>query len=524
MQTTVQHALADQRKSQPLPGKPPSAPAPKVESASRPPAGRRIVPRLVAVLILIALAGLGGYFLGGLGLSAQKDQTPKDKNPPPMLGVSLVKDKLHTLEVPEDVRTTLGSRKGNRDLIAVAQVPATMRPLQLIGSTLLDPTRLARIRTRFPSARVVEIGQVHDFSPKTGQSIFRELQTGDHVRKGEVLGVFYSVDVGCKKNDLLDALVQLELDQQILDNAEKHRQSVPEVFMLTQIRAVQGDHNAINRAMNNLEAWDIPQDEIDALREEARKICADKKAWSKTREGRWVKGEKPGKTDSNRENENPWGRVTLRAPFDGVIVERNLHVDEMVVDNTVNLFQIADVNRLLVIADAPEDDLPTLEALERKDRRWTVRTIGSNAPTVLSGTIDEIGYLIDPNQHTAVIKGYVENPGERLRAGQTITATICIPPPSGVVEIPNDALVDDGKQSLVFVQTDAAKHQYTMRRVQVTQSLRTKGVCTQHADPQGRAIDRPGGGGRLAAQRAPSTGPAPPPLGSGRTQSGTAQS
>ena len=48
--------------------------------------------------------------------------------------------------------------------------------------------------------------------------------------------------------------------------------------------------------------------------------------------------------------------MTLRAPFDGVVVERNLHVDEMVVDNTVNLFQIADVSRLLVIANCPEDD------------------------------------------------------------------------------------------------------------------------------------------------------------------------
>ena len=43
-----------------------------------------------------------------------------------------------------------------------------------------------------------------------------------------------------------------------------------------------------------------------------------------------------------------------------------------------------------------------------------------------------------------------------------------IPPPDGVVEIPVDALVEDGRQSLVFVQPDAAKHQFTMRRVQVT--------------------------------------------------------
>ena len=76
--------------------------------------------------------------------------------------------------------------------------------------------------------------------------------------------------------------------------------------------------------------------------------------------------------------------------------------------------------------------------------------------------------MIDPNQHTAVIKGYVENPGKRIRAGQYVTATVNIPPPDDVVEIPADALVEDGRQSLVFVQPDAAKHEFTMRRVQVT--------------------------------------------------------
>ena len=240
-----------------------------------------------------------------------------------------------------------------------------MRPLVLPGSTALDPTRLARIRARFAPARVVQIGQVWDYSPKTGQTEFRELRQGDSVSKGDVLGIFYSVDVGSKKNDLLDALVQLELDQKILDEAEKHAEAVPQVFLLTYVRAVQGDRNAINRALNNLKLWDIPQDEIDALHAEAKKIGADKDAWFKTPEGRWVKGEKQaaaGKADpgKEKETEDPWGRVTLRAPFDGVIVERNVHKDEMVVDNTVNLFQIADVNRLLVIANCPEDLLPTL--------------------------------------------------------------------------------------------------------------------------------------------------------------------
>ena len=132
--------------------------------------------------------------------------------------------------------------------------------------------------------------------------------------------------------------------------------------------------------------------------------------------------------------------MTLRAPLDGIIVERNVHKDEMVVDNTVNLFQIADVSRLLVVASCPEDSLPLLESLSTNERKWTVRTVGAGSAGGLTGTIDEIGYVIDPNQHTAVIKGYVENPGKHIRGGQYVTATVNIPPPDDVVEIPTDAL------------------------------------------------------------------------------------
>jgi cobalt-zinc-cadmium efflux system membrane fusion protein len=435
---------------------------------------RAVVAILLTVVLVPPAAGFYSYFSGvPLHLLA----STKDKEEQETLAssarssVTLVSGQTHTVEVPEDVCASLGIRKGDRDSVAVARVPTMMRPLVLPGSTTLDPTRLARIRARFAPARVVQIAQVWGQSLKNGHTEYRELRQGDHVAKGDLLGVFYSVDVGSKKNDLLDALVQLELDQKILDEARKHAEAVPGVFLITYERAVQGDRNAINRALNNLKLWDISQDEIDALHAESKKISADKNAWFKTPEGRWVKGEKEsksGKVEPDKEKEDPWGRVTLRAPFDGVIVERNLHVDEMVVDNTVNLFQIADVNRLLVVASCPEDELPTLEALGHGERRWSVRTVGAASATGLSGSIDEIGYVIDPNQHTAVIKGYVDNPGERIRAGQFVTATVNIPPPGNVVEIPTDALVEDGKQSLVFIQPDAGVHRFTMRRVQVT--------------------------------------------------------
>ncbi|MHB1425970.1 MAG: efflux RND transporter periplasmic adaptor subunit [Gemmataceae bacterium] len=428
---------------------------------------------IAAVVLVIFLGFILGVRIPGMSAFAHAEDKDFKIEPPPRLGVELVKDQPHTLQVPEEVRAALGIRKGGKDRIEVVKVPTTTRPLNLYGSTALDNTHLARIRARFAPCEVRKIGEKIDSGKRTetGETAYRELRPGDEVKKGDVLGVFFSVDVGSKKNDLLDALVQYLLDQRIYDNMTKYSSSIPQIQLDTQWSKVQSDRNAINRALHNLEVWNIPQDEIDALHAEAKKLSADKDAWFKTPEGRWVKGEKQGthgQVDVDKENENPWARVTLRAPFDGIIVERNLAVHEIVVDNTVNLFQIAQVNRLQVIAHAPEDELPTLNALTPEQRVWSVRTVGPVPISGLKGPIDEIGYLIDPNQHTAVIKGYIDNLHKQIRAGQFVSCTIQLPPPRDVVEVPIDAVVEDGKYCVVFVQPDPVKPYFTMRRVQLT--------------------------------------------------------
>ncbi len=166
-------------------------------------------------------------------------------------------------------------------------------------------------------------------------------------------------------------------------------------------------------------------------------------------------------------------RVELKAPFDATIVERNVALHEIVVDGTTNLFVLAQVDRIAVIANAPEDDLPLLQQLSFKQRHWSIKTVGAPTDKEFVGPIDEIGYLIDPNQHTAVVKGYINNIKDqdgswRLRAGQFVSVTVHLDPPKGVVEIPMNAVVDDGKQCVVFVQPDASRPEYVLRRVLVT--------------------------------------------------------
>lgn len=427
-------------------------PAPKPENPMGLKQTSRLKPAAVIGIAALGVIGLVAVIVGGVPwLSASHAEPAAPKQP--LVGLELVSGRPHTLAIPDEVRKALGIRKGQTEMVAIAKAPTQTQTMVLPGSTALDPTRLWRIRARFAPARVVEIGPAVDeaASLAAGKTIHRELRSGDRVAKGDRLGVFYSVDVGNKKNDLVDALCQLKLDQEILERSEAAflKGAIPEVFLLNARRNVEGDKNAIVRAVNTLRTWDIPEKDIDAMYKEAEAIIKNK-----------------GKRD--KEKEKDWPRVELVAPEDGTIVERNVAQHEMVVDNTTNLFQIAKVDRLLVLTSAPEDDLPTLQALDTPQRKWNVRTVGAAPNKGIDGTIDEIGYLIDPNQHTAVIKGHIDNPGGRIRAGQFVSATVQIPPPSGVVEVPIDAVAEDGQMCVVFVQTDPAKHEYTMRRVQLT--------------------------------------------------------
>jgi membrane fusion protein, heavy metal efflux system len=405
----------------------------------------------LGALVLVALAVLP-LVRGGWPWSEKPPLEEKaDAGNKSTLGVALVPGMAHTLFVPDEVRDALGIRKGTSDKLAVAQRPTNTRPLVMPGSTMLDPSRIMRIRARFApspsSAEVVQIAKVPESRAQSpeGVTVFREIRSGDRVSKGDLLAVFHSVDVGNKKNDLVEAIYQLKLDEEILKRAEQSAAAVPEVFLLNARRSVQGDINAINRAVNTLETWGIPEENIQAVRDEAEKV--------KKRQGK-----------HDKSKEALWARVEIKAPDDGVIIERNVSLHEIVVDNTTNLFQIAKVDRLAVVAYVPEDDLPALEALPTSERRWTVRTVGS-AP--VKGFFNDISYIIDPSQHTAVVKGYIDNPHEALRAGQFISATVALPPPPDVVEVPTDAVVDDGQQCIVFVVADPVKHYYTMRRVEL---------------------------------------------------------
>jgi membrane fusion protein, heavy metal efflux system len=116
--------------------------------------------------------------------------------------------------------------------------------------------------------------------------------------------------------------------------------------------------------------------------------------------------------------------------------------------------------------------------------------------TAVEGTIDDIGYVIDPLQHTALVKGFIENKNHRIRAGQYVTASVTLPPLADEVAVAAAAVVEQKGQTFVFVQPDAGKPVYEQRRVVVVRrgndTVHIRGKLTAEETRQGAQTVRAG--------------------------------
>jgi cobalt-zinc-cadmium efflux system membrane fusion protein len=408
---------------------------------------------VAAAVLVLALPALGMPGIPGVPNVAslfKPGQAPAPEEEGPK--ARLVPGSPDSLELPPEVARQLG--------VTTAPVPEKAEPrhLHLSGSLAFDPNYLGRVQSRF-AGEVVEIGKnvQPGIDPATGRTEpERPLQYGDPVTKGQLLAVVWSKDLGEKKSELVDALSQLSIDQETLTRLEElYREGNTSEAVVRQARRnVSAGLNGVARAERTLRVWRLPEAEIQAVKDEAKRVIARK-----------------GQHD--RDKEKDWARVEVRAPFDGVIVEKNLTLGA-IVDTTFDLYKVADLTKLAVYAHAYEEDLRVLQDLQRQLRPrlipWTVRLPADpESKPLQSDGIERIGYIVDPNQHTDLVIGLADNTSRRLRAGQFVTAAVELPAPEGVVSLPADAVDEDGSDSIVFLQPDPTRLRYALKRVLVTQ-------------------------------------------------------
>jgi cobalt-zinc-cadmium efflux system membrane fusion protein len=116
--------------------------------------------------------------------------------------------------------------------------------------------------------------------------------------------------------------------------------------------------------------------------------------------------------------DRPGGVVEIHAPISGVITDQQVTNAAGVAGlGSPNPFTISNLEYVWVLCDVYENDLVNVRLGEKADIR-----LNAYPDQVLSGTISNIGPVLDPNMRTAKVRIEMRNPG-LMRPGMFVTAT-----------------------------------------------------------------------------------------------------
>ena len=438
---------------------------------------------LITVVLLTTVGVLIGLNWSWLSAQRQAFSAPQREHAEKVEAgalVELVPNKNDTVRIPTELLATPRFQTA-----AVICCPRP-DPLRLPGTLILDPNRNAKVHSLF-SGQVVKMG-LKGVMTQTSLGLAttpdRGLRPGDEVKAGQILAVIHSKDAGTLKTDLVVQMSKLRTDEIKLERYEKtERESpgaVPPNDLLAVRQSVEADRVAVANAERSLRSAQFSEEEIAVVKREADKL-------------------RDPNAPRDQDLERTWAEYLVRAPFDGRIVQKDVTLGDAV-DPTTDLFKIAKLDRLQVLANVYEEDLSKLQLIAedavraekavlagndteessgvRDVLRAQAQTAGDQVRTWTvcyqatgdageAGSFDKLGTIIDPMQHTGTVTGWVDNSRGRLFVGQFVTATVNLKADPELIAVPTLAVVESPDGPIVFVQTDAAQHEFTRRKVAV---------------------------------------------------------
>ncbi len=119
---------------------------------------------------------------------------------------------------------------------------------------------------------------------------------------------------------------------------------------------------------------------------------------------------------------------------------------------------LADLDTVLVLADVPQQDASALHIGDPVD----IRVLGDN-DSIGRGVIDNISQVVDPERQTIPIRIRAPNPDHRLHPNAFVEAHFGAGPsaPRTMLLVPTEAVVSDGLEAVVFVQTETGRFHRT---------------------------------------------------------------
>jgi cobalt-zinc-cadmium efflux system membrane fusion protein len=220
---------------------------------------------------------------------------------------------------------------------------------------------------------------IHVTSQGSGRVVELKVRLGDYVKKGQLLLTIRSADLAGAFSDYQKAAADERLAQKALDRTQ----------LLT-------SHGAL--AEKDLQQAEDTEEkaEVDVHNAEQRVRLL---------------GGDPA---------HPSATIELRAPLSGTIVEQNISGFEGIksLDNSPNLFTIADLTQVWVLCDVYENDLDEVQLGDAAEIR-----LNAYPDKTYHGKVADISRVLDPATRSAKVRIILPNRDGSLRPGMFAVGT-----------------------------------------------------------------------------------------------------
>jgi cobalt-zinc-cadmium efflux system membrane fusion protein len=159
------------------------------------------------------------------------------------------------------------------------------------------------------------------------------------------------------------------------------------------------------------------------------------------------------------DKDHPSAVVDIKAPVSGVITDQQVTGASGVQGLAgANPFTISDLSHVWILCDVYENDLANVHIGETADVRLV-----AYPGKILTGRINNIGPILDPNIRTAKVRVEVANPGTLMRVGMFVSATFHGQKKERLAVVPASAILHLHDRDWVYVPASDKK----FRRVEV---------------------------------------------------------
>lgn len=247
-----------------------------------------------------------------------------------------------------------------------------------------------------------------------GRVIKVHVDVGQDVKKGALLALLHSMDLGVAEGDYLKAAARLHEAELAHARAKElyENKAVSLAELLRREAAMRTAQAEARETKNRLELLGVPPDEIERL-DRQHTIKAD---------------------------------VPLRAPFDGRIIMRNITRGE-VVETHQKFFTVANLTDVWVVGNVPEKDVRFI----RKDQKVDV-VLAAYPHAIFSGTITYVGDTLDPATRTMRLRVTVPNPDRLLKPEMFAVIRVYAASSPDELSLPIEAVQNGPAGTMVFVQ------------------------------------------------------------------------